>query len=149
MRIRVTIVRTGVVKFDRCYSKPDCCDSKEVDFAAVARATAVAKRPDEMAIQRDDAASKTTRAPDYADAFTPLQKAGPPLCAHLTSFFGRGFHFANTVDGTEKITWHGRIAGVPGTRIYIRPANPEVCDGAVEPKCNGKAYLSPGDRAEP
>ena len=140
IRVRVT-AKEGAVRVERCYqedsdqqSPAERCESKEVPVAALAAAQAESLRPADLATQRERSATKVPPELDYARAFVAHDQSGIPVCAHLASSF---LHDRS-----------GRIAGAPGDRVYIRPANPQVCDVSVDSKCQGKAYLIPGDRVE-
>lgn len=149
-RIRVTTVKQGAVKVDRCYTQGtsgERCDSKYVQFASLAKAEADAMRPATLTMQKEHSATKLPPELDYAHAFVPHDRSGIPVCAHLSSSFLRGISLT-TPTAPVMITRPGRIAGMPGERVHIMPANPEVCDASVEPKCQGKSYLIPGDRID-
>lgn len=146
-RIRVTAMKNGSVNVDRCYTRDtsnERCDSKDVALASLVKAEADTMRPASVAEQNAHSASKLPPEFDYAHAFVSYDRTDIPVCAHLSSSFLRGFSF-NTPTEPVMIARQGRIAGIPGQRIHIMPANPQVCDAAVEPKCRGKAYLVPGD----
>jgi len=92
----------------------------------------------ELADRATQEAQSATRLPpenDLANVFSAPDPDSPsvPACAHWDSRY-----------------WvsHGRIAGTRGDRIYIHPANPQVCDAALEPSCKAKAYLIPGDHVD-
>ena len=58
-----------------------------------------------------------------------------PDCTHWTS----AFVFTEFMD-------RARVRGTGGQRLYLRPANPELCSSLLDPRdCKARAYLIPKD----
>lgn len=147
-RLRVEVAKPGTLRLDRCYSQGtpgETCDTKDVPIASLVEAQADLLRPADLVFQREHSATKAPLELDYAHAFETHDRI--PVCAHLSSSFLRGVSMATPTEPIM-ITRSGRIAGKPGDRVYLRPANPEVCDASAEPKCRGKSYLIPGDHVD-
>ena len=148
IRIRVSAVRKGILTVERCHGQSpgsEDCDSKDVPFQSVADAQAASLRPADSQVQKQQSATKVPPEFDYGNAFVEHDGSGVPVCAHLHSSFIRAFSMNSPTNPVE-ISRSGRIGGAPEDRVYIRPANPQVCDASIEPKCRAKSYLIPGDR---
>src|SRR6266571_1183665 len=58
-----------------------------------------------------------------------------PDCTHWTS----AFVFTEFMD-------RARVRGTGGQRLYLRPANPELCSSLLDPRdCKARAYVIPKD----
>jgi hypothetical protein len=132
----------------RAYSKPEIetprCKSQEMNIDSVA-AAAKAKVAPNLADPATQAAQAPSHLPldnDFANVFRATDAI--PACAHWISLFQRDRRPYTVRD----LTPHGRIAGTVGDRVYIHPANPQVCDANTESMCKAKAYLIPGDRID-
>jgi uncharacterized protein len=152
VKIRVTL-RESDLAVEKCYAKivpagappENHCDTNSIDINAVGSATA--KQNNDLAdpaTQEFQSASRLPKENDFANVFLPPGPDGVPLCVHWLSSFSRSGVGSNSQD----LTPHGRIAGKAGDRVYIHPANPQVCDASEEPLCRPKAYVVPGDRVD-
>ena len=148
--VRISL-KDSLLVLERCYasaySQPENekprCESKEMNIDSVAATNAkVAHNLADPATQAAQAPSHLLPDNDFANVFRGMDAI--PACAHWSSMFQRDSPLS-TVPGS---TPHGRIAGIVGDRVYIHPANPQVCDANTEPLCKAKAYLVPGDRID-
>lgn len=132
-----------VTTADNAKAKP-ICSTKSFDVDAIAAANT--QLDHQLADRRTQDLQSATRLPpenDLAQVFASSVPAGSdvPLCAHWSAVF------LNAITAPERQR-HGRIAGKDGERVYIRPANPQLCVRADDDGCTGRAYLLPGDRVD-
>jgi Ankyrin repeats (many copies) len=155
IRIRVA-AKNNSLTVERCYDEDQSggeihkahCDSKELDIDALVSAKAVLSH--NLANDSVQASSGVAHLPSENDFASVFQSSDPgdhsiPTCAHGKSVVPR---FGNPIVGFVASTPHGRVAGKVGDRIYIHPANPQICDSVAEPQCRAKSYLIPGDRVD-
>jgi len=150
MRVRT---RGSLVDLEKCTVKvttadnskaKQTCSTKSFDVDAIAAANA--KLDHQLADQQTQDLQSATRLPpenDLARVFPSSMPAGSgvPLCAHWSAVF------LNAITAPERQR-HGRVAGKSGERIYIHPANPQLCAKTDDDGCTTKAYLIPGDRVD-
>jgi ankyrin repeat protein len=154
-KIRVAL-RQADLAVERCYTPmgqagtapATHCDTKEINIDSVASATAKQNNDlANLATQASQAAALLPRENNFANVFLPPDP-GPvatPACAHWMSSFTRT---VGAMSDPTVLIPHGRIAGKVGDRVYIHPANPQVCEANSEPLCRAKAYVIPGDRVD-
>ena len=124
-------------------SQPSC-SSKSFDIDTIAAANAkIDHRLADSKTQESQSAKQLPPENDLAQVFASSNPSGlaVPLCAHWSATF------LNAITAPERQR-HGRIAGVEGERVYMHPANPQLCKNSDDDGCALKSYLIPGDRVD-
>lgn len=128
---------------DQTKTKP-ICTSKSFDIDAISAANAKTDhQPADSKTQVEQSAKRLPPENDLANVFASaaLPDSKVPLCAHWSSTF------LNAITDPDRQR-HGRIAGSDGERVYMHPANPQLCKNSDDDGCTSKAYLIPGDRVD-
>ncbi|MBI1175648.1 MAG: hypothetical protein GC139_10350 [Sideroxydans sp.] len=120
------------------------CSSKPFDVDAIAAANAkIDHQLADLGTQKTQSAKQLPSENDLAQVFkfSKLPSSNVPLCAHWSD------PFLNSIIAPDSQR-HGRIAGSKGERIYLHPANPQLCINTDDDGCSLKSYLIPGDRVD-
>lgn len=132
------IVEIAICTLDRGEDKnlSTKCQTRTINIEKVAAAHA--REDHQLAgtgTQEQQSAARLPPQNDLAKVFPGRFPAGSdvPLCAHWQ---------------TDRGLRDGRIAGKNGERVYLRRANPQLCQRPDGDGCKPKAYVLPGDRVE-
>jgi ankyrin repeat protein len=143
----------SLVEFERCLTNSEFsqespgevnCSTKSFDVDALGAAqAAIDHRIDDVAVQAERSATRLPTDNDLALVYARRFPADSeiPICAHWFATF------INAIVNPEGQR-HGRVAGVEGERVAVRPTNPQLCGVYGGENCEATAYLMAGDRVD-